>query len=96
MQMSASQHARAITGAVAALLLFAATAFAADADLQKVLAPTGKLRAALYPGTPTSIVDPRKASRAASATSLGKNWRAGSASPTSRSCTRITLACRRR
>jgi polar amino acid transport system substrate-binding protein len=29
---------------------------AADADLAHVLAPSGKLRAALYPGTPTSIL----------------------------------------
>jgi polar amino acid transport system substrate-binding protein len=41
-----------------ALLLFAVAAIAADANVSQVLAPTGKLRAALYPGTPTSILDP--------------------------------------
>jgi polar amino acid transport system substrate-binding protein len=58
--MSANQALRACAGVATALLLFAASALAADADLQKILAPTGKLRAALYPGTPTSIVDPRE------------------------------------
>src|SRR5260370_15409761 len=29
---------------------------AADPDMQQVLAPTGKLRVGLYPGTPTSIL----------------------------------------
>lgn len=33
---------------------------AADAEAQKILAPTGKLRVGLYPGTPTSILpDPQ-------------------------------------
>lgn len=34
----------------------AGAAGAADPDVQKVLAPTGKLRVGLYPGTPTSIL----------------------------------------
>ena len=34
----------------------ACAAGAADPDVQKVLAPTGKLRVGLYPGTPTSIL----------------------------------------
>jgi polar amino acid transport system substrate-binding protein len=51
---------RAVAGFAAALVLYAAAAIAADADVQKVLAPAGKLRAALYPGTPTSIVDPKE------------------------------------
>jgi polar amino acid transport system substrate-binding protein len=34
----------------------AQAARAVDADVQRVLAPTGKLRAGLYPGTPTSIL----------------------------------------
>jgi polar amino acid transport system substrate-binding protein len=45
---------------VLALLLLAGTAIAAEPDLRQVLAPTGKLRAALYPGTTTSIVDPKE------------------------------------
>lgn len=56
--MSASQRMRAAAGIAAALILYAAAALAGDADVLKVLAPAGKLRAALYPGTPTSIVDP--------------------------------------
>jgi len=39
-----------------AINFLATSASAADLDC-KVLAPTGKLRAALYPGTPTSILD---------------------------------------
>jgi polar amino acid transport system substrate-binding protein len=58
--MSASHRMRAIAGVAAALLLYAAAALAADADAQKILAPRGKLRAALYPGTPTSILDPKE------------------------------------
>ena len=34
-------------------------AHADDADVKKVLAPTGSLRAALYVGTPTSVLDPK-------------------------------------
>ena len=44
--------------AFAAVLLFAASAPAAD-DNAQVLAPSGRLRAALYPGTPTSVLDPK-------------------------------------
>jgi polar amino acid transport system substrate-binding protein len=42
------------------LFLLAASAVAAEPDCQ-LLAPTGKLRAALYPGTPTSILDANEA-----------------------------------
>ena|SRR5215207_5947206 len=42
--------------AVTASLLFLTPTLAADENA-KVLAPSGKLRAALYPGTPTSILD---------------------------------------
>ena len=47
-------------GLFAALLAFATAAFASDVAVKKVLAPTGSLRVALYPGTPTSIVDPKE------------------------------------
>ena len=47
--MSASYRMRAVAGVAAALFLYAAAAVAGDADAQKTLAPTGKLRAALYP-----------------------------------------------
>src|SRR5271170_1927666 len=70
--MSANQALRTCAGVAAALLLYAATALAADADLQKLLAPTGKLRAALYPGTPTSIVDPRESEPRGVGYDLGK------------------------
>jgi polar amino acid transport system substrate-binding protein len=52
-----------LSGLVAALAIAgsivvagAGAAGAADPELQKILAPSGKLRAALYPGTPTSIL----------------------------------------
>lgn len=48
----------AVAGIVAALVVHAA-AMAADDDA-RILAPTGTLRAALYPGTPTSILDPKE------------------------------------
>jgi polar amino acid transport system substrate-binding protein len=63
---------RAVAGVAAALLLYAATALAFDADAQKVLAPAGKLRAALYPGTPTSIVDPKESEPRGIGYELGK------------------------
>jgi polar amino acid transport system substrate-binding protein len=47
-------------GLVVTFLAVTATAFADDSDVRKVLAPTGSLRAALYPGTPTSILDPQE------------------------------------
>jgi polar amino acid transport system substrate-binding protein len=62
----------AVAGVTAALVLYAATAFAFDAEAQKVLAPTGKLRAALYPGTPTSILDPKEAEPRGVGYELGK------------------------
>jgi polar amino acid transport system substrate-binding protein len=70
--MSTNQALRTCAGVAAALLLYAATALAADADLQKLLAPTGKLRAALYPGTPTSIVDPKESAPRGVGYELGK------------------------
>lgn len=42
--------------AVSIVAAGAGVAGAADPDVQKVLAPTGKLRVGLYPGTPTSIL----------------------------------------
>lgn len=47
-------------GLVAAFFVLTAAAYADDVDVKKVLAPTGTLRAALYPGTPTSILDPKE------------------------------------
>lgn len=47
-------------GLVAAFVSFVGPAFADNAAIRKVLAPTGSLRAALYPGTPTSILDPKE------------------------------------
>jgi polar amino acid transport system substrate-binding protein len=41
---------------MAAHLALHGHAFAGDADLQQILAPAGKLRVGLYPGTPTSIL----------------------------------------
>ena len=70
--MSASQRMGAVAGVTAALLLYAATALAFDADAQKILAPTGKLRAALYPGTPTSILDPKESEPRGVGYELGK------------------------
>jgi len=57
--MTPSLHraSQAIGLALVALLAGALTAAkAADTDVARILAPTGKLRAALYPGTPTSIL----------------------------------------
>ena len=53
-RLSGFAAALAIAGSI-----FVATtgiAGAADPEAQKILAPTGKLRAGLYPGTPTSIL----------------------------------------
>jgi polar amino acid transport system substrate-binding protein len=54
MAVSLSRLAAAL--AVAGSIFVAGTASAADPEAQKILAPTGKLRAGLYPGTPTSIL----------------------------------------
>lgn len=59
-------------GLVAALLAFTATAHAGDGDIKKVLAPTGSLRVALYPGTPTSILDPKEPEQRGVGYELGK------------------------
>jgi polar amino acid transport system substrate-binding protein len=53
--MIANTTFRIVVG-MAALVLLAASALAANSECQ-VLAPTGKLRSALYPGTPTSNLD---------------------------------------
>jgi polar amino acid transport system substrate-binding protein len=57
--MIASLAVRAGLGVIA-LTLFVGSLPAADPQPRDVLAPTGKLRAALYPGTPTSILDPKE------------------------------------
>jgi polar amino acid transport system substrate-binding protein len=59
---------RMIAGAFALLLL----AGAALAEPRDVLAPTGTLRAALYPGTPTSILDPKESEPRGVGYALGK------------------------
>src|ERR1700753_932546 len=41
---------------VALLACALAPAYGADVDIAQILAPSGRLRAALYPGTPTSIL----------------------------------------
>lgn len=54
--MTAGLFARRAVVVAAGLLLFAAAAGAADPDPRQILAPSGKLKVALYPGTPTSIL----------------------------------------
>lgn len=63
---------RASAGIAAALILQAAAALAADPQIERLLAPTGKLRAALYVGTPTSILDPKTAEPRGVGYELGK------------------------
>ena len=58
--MIANSASRLVSG-LCALLLLTAFAIARDLEPRQVLAPTGKLRAALYPGTPTSILDAKEA-----------------------------------
>jgi polar amino acid transport system substrate-binding protein len=57
---------------VSALILIAGSLLAADPELRDVLAPTGKLRASLYPGTPTSILDPKETQPRGVGYELGK------------------------
>jgi polar amino acid transport system substrate-binding protein len=66
--MSVATIGNRVAAQVAAVALlvaaFAGPAFAVDIEPQQVLAPSGKLRVGLYPGTPTSILvsqteDPR-------------------------------------
>jgi len=45
--------------AFSTVLLFVTSTLAADGDA-RILAPSGKLRAALYPGTPTLVIDPKE------------------------------------
>ena len=59
-----------------ALAWRAAPAIAADPEPRAILAPSGVLRAALYPGTPTSILpDPNQTVRAASVTISARSSR---------------------
>jgi len=58
----------------------------------KILAPSGKLRAALYPGTPTSILDAKESDPRGVGYELGRRLRI----PSSRSYTQRTLTCSRR
>jgi polar amino acid transport system substrate-binding protein len=61
--------------AIAGLLFAtgASTAIAADPEIRQVLAPTGKLRVGLYPGTPTSILpDPKSGGPRGVGYDLGK------------------------
>jgi len=58
--MNASKATR-VASSLFALLLLAVSAQAGEAELQHALAPSGKLRAALYPGTPTSILNAKDA-----------------------------------
>ena len=53
-KLSGLVAALAIAGSI--VVAGAGAAGAADAELQRILAPTGKLRVGLYPGTPTSIL----------------------------------------
>jgi hypothetical protein len=57
----ARAHRAIATYLIGVFLLAGATAQAQQpaADAQNILAPSGKLRVGLYPGTPTSILDPR-------------------------------------
>lgn len=55
-----------------ALYALTSVAYASDVDVKKVLAPTGTLRAALYPGTPTSILDPKETEPRGVGYELGK------------------------
>jgi polar amino acid transport system substrate-binding protein len=59
-------------GMAVALMLVAGSLIAADLEPRQVLSPTGKLRAALYPGTPTSIVDPQQTEPRGIGYELGK------------------------
>ncbi len=54
MKFSRRVAALAIAGSI--IVLGAGAAGAADPEVQKILAPTGKLKVGLYPGTPTSIL----------------------------------------
>ena len=58
--------------AAAAVLLFVTSGFGADSEAQ-ILAPSGKLRAALYSGTPTSILDPKESHPRGVGYELGKH-----------------------
>lgn len=70
--MTAHRIAAVRATVVAAFLALAATALAADGDVRKILAPTGTLRAALYPGTPTSVLVPQASEPRGVGYELGK------------------------
>src|SRR5205807_1635777 len=57
---------------VTALILIAGSLLAVDPEPRDVLAPTGKLRPALYPGTATSILDPKETQPRGVGYELGK------------------------
>ena len=57
--------------AIGAALLLVTSALAADGDA-RILAPSGRLRAALYPGTPTSVLDPKESTPRGVGYELGK------------------------
>ena len=62
-----------IVAVLAVAALFAGGAFAADTDIRQILAPSGALRVALYPGTPTSILpDPKSGGPKGVGYDLGK------------------------
>jgi polar amino acid transport system substrate-binding protein len=61
-----------ITSGVVAFFLLAVSAVAADQNIRNILAPSGKLKAALYVGTPTSILDVDKAQPRGVGYELGK------------------------
>jgi polar amino acid transport system substrate-binding protein len=67
-------HARRISLALAAMLLLANAqpSAALENEMAHVLAPTGKLRVGLYPGTPTSILQPDTATPRGVGYDLGK------------------------
>ncbi|MGC2085899.1 MAG: hypothetical protein WA702_21345 [Bradyrhizobium sp.] len=73
-----------------------APAQATDADIAHILAPTGKLRAALYPGTPTSILPDPNANLAASAMRSARHWPRSCTFLTSRWSTRRMPRCWKR
>ena len=69
-------HARLRSLAFVGLFLLAAAqvapSFGQDAEIRKVLAPSGSLKAALYPGTPTSIIKDEGASSKGVGFELGR------------------------
>lgn len=56
MTKTSHRHVQALCIAIVSAAAMFATAHAADGDIAHILAPSGTLHAALYPGTPTSIL----------------------------------------